>query len=137
MLGKKEKTRTEQVATGVLNVLGEGTLIEGNLSSSGDLRIDGEIQGDVKTQGKCVLGASGKILGNIEAKCCDISGAVEGNVRITDLLLIKSTGKVHGDINTVKIVVENGGELNGACVMGGAAPRSASSDGSNGKSAEA
>jgi len=98
MIGKKDKAA--QPTSGALNVLGEGTTIDGNLTSSGDLRIDGVVNGNVETKGKCVLGLSGKIIGNIQAKSCDISGKVDGNVRVTDLLLVKSSGKINGDINT-------------------------------------
>ena len=127
MLGKKEKKDLNvSVSSGALNLLGEGTVIEGDLSSSGDLRIDGQINGNLNTQGKCVLGATGKISGNIKANCCDISGTVDGDLQIGDLLLIKSKGKVNGDIKTSKIVIESGGELNGSCIMGGAAPKGSS-----------
>ena len=116
MLGKKEKSTTSNSSD--INVIGEGTKIKGDLSSDGDLRIDGEIEGNISTQSKCVLGSSAIIRGSIEAKSCDISGRVDGDVKVTDLLLIKTTGKVNGDIRTTKIVVENGGEFNGACTMG-------------------
>ena len=135
MIGKKEKVA--QSAGGALNVLGEGTTIEGNLTSTGDLRIDGIVNGNVETKGKCVLGLSGKIVGNIHAKSCDISGKVDGNVKVADLLLVKSSGKINGDINTAKIVVENGGEFNGSCTMGNAVSMNAGSDKSDAKSATA
>ncbi len=116
MIGKKEKTTGNGI--GAINVLGEGTIVTGDLSSNGDLRIDGTVNGNVKTECKFVLGITGRIMGNIAAKSCDISGIVEGDVKVSDLLLIKSTGKIRGDINTSKIVVENGSEFNGSCTMG-------------------
>ncbi len=116
MLGKKNKT--EDINMSAINVLGEGTTIEGNITSAGDLRVDGTIHGNVSTQSKCVLGATGKITGNIDAKSCDISGQVDGNVKVSSLLLLKSSGKINGDITTSKIIVENGGEFNGSCAMG-------------------
>ena len=118
MIGKKEKTNV--IGTGAINVLGEGTVITGDLTSNGDLRIDGEVHGNVNTESKCVLGVTGRKVGTIAAKSCDISGTVEGDVKVSDLLLVKSTGKIEGDINTSKIVVENGGEFNGSCTMGNA-----------------
>ena len=133
MLGKKEKT-TQQTSSAI-NVIGEGTTIEGNLSSNGDLRIDGVVHGDVSTTSKCVLGTSGKIVGNIKAKCCDLSGSVSGDMLVTELLLIKSTGKINGDIKTAKIIVENGGEFNGSCTMGNAVSMSSDSKNSNGQAA--
>ena len=115
MLGKKEKNKEP---TGELNVLGEGTTIQGSLVSNGDLRIDGKVNGNVTTQGKCVLGASGAIIGDIKAKSCDISGNVTGNIKVVDTLFIKASGIINGDINTTKIVIEIGGQLNGSCTMG-------------------
>ncbi|MFB1004403.1 MAG: polymer-forming cytoskeletal protein [Bacteroidia bacterium] len=119
MLGKKDKKEFAP-STGAINVIGEGTRIMGDISSNGDLRIDGTIEGNVLTSGKCVLGITGAIKGNIDAKNADISGQVQGDITIKDLLLVKSSGKVNGDIKTSKIVVENGGEFNGGCVMGNA-----------------
>ncbi len=118
MIGNKKEKTTAPSGTGAINVIGEGTTIVGDLSSNGDLRIDGVVEGSVRTQSKCVLGATGRIIGNIESKSCDVSGRVDGNVKVNELLLIKSSGKINGDIKTSKIVVENGGEFNGACTMG-------------------
>ncbi|PCJ64125.1 MAG: hypothetical protein COA58_14160 [Bacteroidetes bacterium] len=134
MIGKKDKSAQ---VIGALNVLGEGTTIDGNLTSSGDLRIDGVVNGDVETKSKCVLGLSGRIVGNIHAKSCDISGKVDGNVKVSDLLLLKSSGKINGDINTAKIVVENGGEFNGSCTMGNAVSMNKSSEQLDAKTATA
>ncbi|MBR9861257.1 polymer-forming cytoskeletal protein [bacterium] len=115
---KKEKENQSNFAA--LNVIGEGTTIKGDLISNGDLRIDGEVIGSIKTKAKCVLGNSCKVTGNVEAKNCDISGKVEGDVRVSDILLIKSTGIINGDLKTSKLVVESGGEFNGSCTMGSA-----------------
>ncbi len=117
MLGKKEKKEFAP-SSGVINVIGEGTRILGDISSNGDLRIDGTVEGNLLASGKCVLGTTGAVKGNIDAKNADISGQVRGDVTIQKLLLLKSSGKVHGDIKTNKMVIENGGEFNGGCIMG-------------------
>lgn len=136
MLGKKDK-KDVAPTSGAINVIGEGTRILGHISSNGDLRIDGNIEGDVLTSGKCVLGVTGTIKGNIDAKNADISGKVDGDIKIKDLLLVKSSGKINGDIITAKIVVENGGEFNGACTMGNAVSMSKDSSTKDGQSATA
>jgi cytoskeletal protein CcmA (bactofilin family) len=118
MIGNKKEKTTTPSGGSAINVIGDGTKIVGDLSSNGDLRIDGVVEGSVRTQSKCVLGATGRIIGNIESKNCDISGRVDGNVKVNELLLIKASGKINGDIKTAKIIVENGGEFNGACTMG-------------------
>ncbi|MFT7230496.1 MAG: cytoskeletal protein CcmA (bactofilin family) [Bacteroidia bacterium] len=135
MLGKKEKSVPQ--TNSAINVIGEGTIIEGNLRSSGDLRIDGTVLGNVSTTSKCVLGISGKIVGNINAKSCDLSGTVNGNLVVSELLLLKSSGKVDGDIKTDKIVVENGGEFNGSCTMGNTHSNAESKNEKDGKEATA
>ena len=117
MLGKKDKKEFTP-STGAINVIGEGTRILGDISSNGDLRIDGTVEGNLLTSGKCVLGVSGAIKGNVDANNADISGQVQGDITVKDLLLVKSSGRVNGDIQTSKIVVENGGVFNGGCVMG-------------------
>jgi cytoskeletal protein CcmA (bactofilin family) len=135
MLGKKDKTAP--VGLSAINVIGDGTKIIGDLKSNGDLRIDGVVEGNITTQAKCVLGASGKIIGNIQSKSCDLSGTVNGNVLVNELLLIKSTGKINGDIRTAKLVVENGGEFNGACTMGSSSSTQTSNTENNARSATA
>lgn len=136
MLGKKDRKETATVNSAI-NVIGEGTRILGHISSNGDLRIDGAVEGDVLTSGKCVLGTTGTVKGNIDAKNADISGKVDGDIKIKELLLVKSTGKVNGDIKTAKIVVENGGEFNGACTMGNAVSMGKSADTKDGQAATA
>lgn len=116
MINKKEKTIPSQSA--VLNVIGEGTTIKGDLISTGDLRIDGAVIGSIQTKAKCVIGNSARVEGNVDARNCDISGKVDGDVKVSEILLIKSDGVINGDLRTSKLVVENGGEFNGSCTMG-------------------
>ncbi|MFY0644880.1 MAG: polymer-forming cytoskeletal protein [Bacteroidia bacterium] len=116
MMNKKEKTNP--ISSAVLNVIGEGTTIKGDLISTGDLRIDGSVIGSITTKAKCVIGSSATVTGNVDAKNCDISGKIDGDVKVSEILLIKSNGVINGDLRTSKLVVENGGEFNGSCTMG-------------------
>jgi len=118
MFGKKDTVATFGPGL-VLNLVGEGTEIKGNINSDGDIRIDGKITGDVITRSKLVLGASGIIEGNVTANSSDISGNVKGNMVISDITYIKSSGSIEGDITTSKMIIENGGEFNGSCHMNG------------------
>lgn len=117
MLNNKKKTENPQAAISAFNVIGEGTSITGNMSSSGDLRVDGSIEGSVYTSSKFVLGNTGKVKGDINARNADISGEVKGNVKISDTLFLKSSARIYGDIETSKLIIESGGEFNGKCVM--------------------
>ena len=101
----------------VINLIAKGTQITGNISSDGDLRIDGEISGDLDTKGRLVIGASGKIEGEIKCNSCEISGTHKGKLFVSELLSLKATSKVSGEIVTGKLSIEPGAYFAGTCTM--------------------
>jgi cytoskeletal protein CcmA (bactofilin family) len=118
MFNKKDKVATFGPGL-VLNLVGDGTEIRGNINSDGDIRIDGRVIGNVITRSKMVLGNSGSIDGDVTANSGDVSGKIKGNLNITDILYLKSSGRIDGNITTSKMVIESGGEFNGSCQMNG------------------
>lgn len=84
MLNKS--TKNESAQNSALNMIGLGTIIKGDLTSDGDLRIDGRIEGDVISKSKIAMGASAEIRGNVNARSADISGKIEGDVVINETL---------------------------------------------------
>ena len=100
-----------------INILNAGTKINGDLSSEGDLRIEGNVKGNIEVKTKLVLGASSQVLGNVKAQNCDISGLVTGNIEVADLLSIKASAKIQGDIACGKLVIESGAIFNGKSSM--------------------
>ncbi len=100
-----------------INIINAGTKISGDLSSEGDLRIDGSVTGNISVKTKLVLGASAIVEGNIKAQNCDISGILKGNINVTELLTIKATSKTTGDISSSKLIIEAGAEFNGKSSM--------------------
>jgi len=115
MLNKTSKTDNTQNT--VLNMIGLGTVIKGGLSSEGDLRIDGRIEGDVASKSKIAMGASAVIQGNTNARSADISGQINGDLHVSETLFLRSSAKINGNITTAKLVVESGAEFNGSCKM--------------------
>jgi len=101
-----------------INIINAGTSIIGDLSSEGDLRIDGIVKGSITVKTKLVLGPSSKVDGNVIAANCDVQGIVNGNLNIEDLLTVKATAKILGDITSQKLVIESGAEFNGNSQMG-------------------
>jgi cytoskeletal protein CcmA (bactofilin family) len=101
----------------VINLIAKGTRITGNISSDGDLRIDGEISGDLETKGRLVIGASGKIEGEIKCNSCEISGAHNGKLFVSELLSLKASSKVSGEIVTGRLSIEPGAYFAGTCTM--------------------
>jgi cytoskeletal protein CcmA (bactofilin family) len=100
-----------------INIINAGTSIIGDITSTGDLRIDGTVKGNITVKTKLVLGASSKVDGNINAANCDLQGIINGNLVIEDLLSVKSTAKINGDITSQKLVIESGAEFNGKSQM--------------------
>jgi len=120
MFTTKEEKKAADEITNSSNVIGKGTVLEGNIETSGNIRIEGRIIGNIKSKSKIALGSSSLIDGNVAAQNADVEGTVKGKLEISDLLVLKATGSVQGDISTGKLVVEPGAVFNGTCKMGAA-----------------
>ncbi len=117
MFNKEEKQVAEDISNSS-NIIGKGTMVEGNLETFGNIRVEGKVIGNVKTKSKVALGQSSRVEGNILAQNAEIAGEVSGTVETTELLLLKPTAIVSGDIVTNKLIVESGATFNGGCKMG-------------------
>lgn len=100
MFGKKN----EQIKLGTL--IGESTELGGNLSAKGSARVDGHVEGDVTVEGTLIVGASGRISGNVSAEAVLIGGEVLGNVSAPKKAELTASAKVLGDIATAVIVID-------------------------------
>lgn len=102
----------------VINLIAKGTKITGDILSDGDIRIDGELSGNIETKGRVVIGASGRIVGDIRCKSSEIAGNLQGKVYITEQLSLKASSTINGDIVTGKLSIEPGAYFAGTCSMG-------------------
>ncbi len=102
-----------------INMIGIGTTIEGNISSSENIRFDGNLIGNLNTKGKVFVGQTGKITGEIRCKNCEVEGVVDGRVVVEELLSLRSMSKLYGEIRTGKLAIEPGATFTGKCDMGG------------------
>ena len=102
-----------------VNLIGAGTTIEGDITTNGDMRIDGSLTGTLNVKGKLVIGASGSVEGEVICQNADISGTLKGKIGVAELLSLKASAKLTGDIITNKIAVEPGATFSGSCSMGG------------------
>ena len=100
-----------------LNVIVEGSKIVGDFIAESNVRIDGEIQGNVSSSAKIVIGRTGIINGNLVCADSDVEGKIEGILKVENLLTLRSTAKVTGEITTAKIQIEEGAEFSGNCKM--------------------
>jgi len=111
-------TKKNVVENSSINIIGKGTSIIGNLNSDGDIRIDGNIEGNIKASGKVLIGRTGKVKGDIFCATLDVSGTINGKINVSEILSLKADSNVLGDIITQKITIEPGAILNGTCKMG-------------------
>ena len=100
-------------------ILEKNSSIKGEFKSECDFRVDGNFEGTIETNGKVVVGISGRIEGSIVCNSADIEGYINGNVQADDLLSIRSTGEVKGDVIMSKLVVESGAVFNAKSIMKG------------------
>jgi len=124
MFGKKENLNNNQEAhtpnsSNLINSLVAGTNIEGTIFASSDIRIDGTINGSLHCSGKVIIGQEGKIIGDIQCENAVIEGSFDGTLNVSSTLNVKETASIKGDINTNKLLVQNGAVFNVSCNMGG------------------
>ncbi len=100
------------------NIIANGTKIKGDFFSESVIRIDGEIEGNLTSKGKIVLGRTGKIIGNIESPEAYVEGFISGIIKVNGLLTLKSSAKVEGEVSLTKLEVEPGALFNVTCTMG-------------------
>jgi cytoskeletal protein CcmA (bactofilin family) len=118
IFGKKKENSAKDLKAGSINIVGLGTNINGDLETKGDIRIDGKITGDVKSKAKVVVGATGEIIGNINAESAEVCGNVTGDIATTEILFLKESAFINGNILANKLVVENGAVIKGYCETG-------------------
>ena len=102
-----------------INMISVGTTIEGSITSSENIRFDGQLIGNLTTKGKVFIGQSGRVNGQINCKNCEIEGVVEGKVIVEELLSLRAVSKLYGEIKTGKLAIEPGATFTGKCDMGG------------------
>ena len=117
MLALSKKTTNELPLTGKTSLIGTGMIINGEIITEGDIRIDGKLVGAVKSSSKVVVGEEGVVEGDINALQADVTGKIYGNINIKDLLTLRGQASIHGDVNAGKISMEPSVSFNGTCTM--------------------
>lgn len=98
-------------------LIGSQCFIIGSLNVNGLIEIDGSIDGDLICEDDLILGESGHIKGNTVCNNAFIRGLVHGNITCKNTLSIDISGKVKGDISVKKLLISEGGLLDGKCTM--------------------
>jgi len=110
---KRAPAFSEQVET----IIGRDTQVKGAVTAGGTLRVDGDVEGEIVTQGDLVIGETGRIKAQLKARNATIAGTVRGNVEVNDKLELASSAKLYGDIKTGTLIIGEGAIFKGACEM--------------------
>ena len=109
--------KEEENSKGVETIIGSSVKVEGNFVGSGDIIIEGQINGTIKTSRNIRVGEQAKVKADIEAANVFNAGEIRGNIKVTEKIELKSTAKVLGNVEAGILSVEEGGIMNGKCQM--------------------
>ena len=101
-----------------LTTIAMGVKVEGDFISEGDVVIEGEVAGTVKTKAHLQVGGSARITANVAAKSAVVAGTVVGNLTVEDRLELLESSSVEGDIQTSVLSIAPGVRVNGHLAMG-------------------
>jgi cytoskeletal protein CcmA (bactofilin family) len=104
-------------ADGGLSIIANGTVITGDVTTEGTVKVEGEVVGNVHAAQQVLLARGSRVHGDVQTREAVIGGLVEGAIRAVERVEIQSTAVVQGDITTQRIVIAEGGQVNGALEM--------------------
>jgi cytoskeletal protein CcmA (bactofilin family) len=111
-------TKFEDVKSEETTIISNGVKIEGKITCNGNIRVDGEIQGDIVSQSNITIGELGQVNGQINGEAVTIGGKVSGTVIAKEKLVLDSRGNLKGDIFTKNLAIEPGAKFDGKSKTG-------------------
>ena len=97
-------------------IIGKGSAISGNLKVNGFIRVDGDIDGSLETDGNVIVGENARIRGDLTAKSVIIGGIIKGNIKASESVKILSDAAVIGDVLSRKVQVDGSAIIHGHCI---------------------
>jgi cytoskeletal protein CcmA (bactofilin family) len=114
------KAPTQPASSEARAMIGSKVKVTGDIESAEDLLIEGEVNGTVKlAENELVIGNSGRVHADIEAKTVRIEGEVQGDITGRERVVITASGNVQGNVSAPRVMLEDGGRFKGSIDMGG------------------
>lgn len=98
-------------------IIGINVTLKGNLKNKGSIQINGNIEGEIRSDENVNIGETASIKGPVIAKTIEVSGEVKGLIEASERLEINPTGKVMGDINAKSLIIKQGATFIGKSLM--------------------
>jgi cytoskeletal protein CcmA (bactofilin family) len=116
-----EKGRSAAESDAGLSIIGMGMRVVGDIMAEGVVKVEGSVSGTVRAGRQVLVAKGGEVEGDIITREAIVGGEVRGSIQAHERVEIQATSVVHGDITTKRLLVQEGGELNGVLRMGDAA----------------
>ena len=97
-------------------IIGKGSAISGNMKVNGFIRVDGDIDGSLETDGNVIVGENARIRGDLTAKSVIFGGIIKGNIKANESIKILSDAAVIGDVISHKVQVDGSAIIHGHCI---------------------
>ncbi|KKW30891.1 MAG: Integral membrane protein CcmA involved in cell shape determination [Candidatus Uhrbacteria bacterium GW2011_GWD2_52_7] len=107
-------------------IIAHGVRLEGEMAAEGDLVIEGEVHGNIKTTGDLRVGENALVEADVEAENAVIAGEIRGNIKIRGKLELFPSSTLTGDVVTDVLAIGPGAQVNGKITMGSAVATRAS-----------
>lgn len=117
MFNKDKTNSNEKFTSGSATLISAGTVLQGDLASETDLRIDGTIHGNVTSKAKIIVGPDGFVEGTVQGMQADVAGKVAGNINVKELASLRAKSSVQGNITALSLQIETGAVFNGQSIM--------------------
>lgn len=112
--GVPARRRTDPNA---ISIVAPDMVVTGDLRAEGVVRIEGRVSGNVNAAHQILLSPGGVVEGNLETREAVLGGVVHGTVTATERVEVQATAQVNGDIVTPRLLIQEGGQLNGGIRM--------------------
>lgn len=115
---KKSKNEAAALASNEMNHIAAGTKIIGDIITKGNFRLDGELEGNLLSESRVVLGITSFLNGTLKAQSAEVSGKIKGVVEVSEELVLRKTASLEGEVVTGSLNIDSGAEFNGTTKMG-------------------
>jgi cytoskeletal protein CcmA (bactofilin family) len=113
----KSSNKNGSTASLIANHINDNTTINGDIQANSDMRIDGNVKGNIVCTSKVVIGKTSKVEGNIKCTDLTIEGIVTGDVIAENILHFRQSSTFEGNIKYNKLIVEEGANIVGSLVQ--------------------
>jgi cytoskeletal protein CcmA (bactofilin family) len=119
--GKAEGARPRGGESG-LTIIAAGTRVTGDVESDGVVKVEGQVVGAVRAERQVLVARGGRVEGDVVSNDAVLGGEVHGSVSARDRVEVQPGAVVHGDIVTARLIVQEGGEVDGTVKMADGKP---------------